>query len=77
MRLNNRVDAFLRGSRRAFRTALATDDAAWARGRGWALWKGLITLAEHIDTHPLKANEARRVVNEVLADHAEHHGRRA
>ena len=56
-------------SRDAFRAALPADSATWARGRGWALWKGLITLAEHLDTDPLKAGEARRVIDEVLADH--------
>ncbi len=56
-------------SRQLFRAALQVDRATWARGRGWALWKGLITLAEHIDTTPSKAGEARRVVDEVLADH--------
>jgi aminoglycoside phosphotransferase (APT) family kinase protein len=29
-------------SRRAFRDALGLDDATWARGRGWALWKAVI-----------------------------------
>ena len=34
----------LRGrSRAAFRSTLGADDATWARGRGWALWKALIT----------------------------------
>ena len=56
-------------SRDAFRAALQLDDATWARGRGWALWKALITLAEHIDTNPLEAGRGRRVIDEVLADH--------
>jgi aminoglycoside phosphotransferase (APT) family kinase protein len=56
-------------SREAFRTALPVDGATWARGRGWALWKGLITLAEHINTNPEEAGKARRVIDEVLADH--------
>jgi aminoglycoside phosphotransferase (APT) family kinase protein len=56
-------------SREAFCTALPVDDATWARGRGWALWKGLITLAEHINTNPLEAGKARRVIDKVLADH--------
>ena len=61
---------FLSGaSREAFRAGLPLDDATWARGRGWALWKALITLAADIHTNPLKAREARRVVDEVLADH--------
>jgi aminoglycoside phosphotransferase (APT) family kinase protein len=33
-------------SRRAFRGALALDEGTWARGRGWALWKALITHAK-------------------------------
>ncbi len=56
-------------SRDAFRAALELDDATWARGRGWTLWKALITLAEHIDTNPAEAGIARRVIDEVLADH--------
>lgn len=65
---------FLSGaSRDAFRTTLAVDDATWARGRGWALWKALITMAQHIDTKPSEAETARRVVDAVLADHARSH----
>jgi aminoglycoside phosphotransferase (APT) family kinase protein len=56
-------------SREAFRTALPLDSATWSRGRGWALWKALITLAEHIDTNPLEAGKARHVIDEVLAEH--------
>jgi aminoglycoside phosphotransferase (APT) family kinase protein len=56
-------------SREVFRAALPVDDATWARGRGWALWKGLITLAGHLDTDPLRADRARSAVDEVLADH--------
>jgi aminoglycoside phosphotransferase (APT) family kinase protein len=56
-------------SREAFRATLGLDQATWARARGWALWKALITLAEHIEGNPVKAAEARRVITEVLADH--------
>ena len=56
-------------SREAFRAGVPGDDAAWARGRGWALWKALITLAEYIRTNLSKAAEARRVIDEVLAEH--------
>lgn len=35
--------------RETFRQAVAVDDATWARGRGWALWKSLITLADDLD----------------------------
>jgi aminoglycoside phosphotransferase (APT) family kinase protein len=56
-------------SRDVFRTTLQVDDGTWARGRGWALWKALITLAEYRATNPLKATEARRVIGEVLAEY--------
>ncbi len=56
-------------SRDAFRAALWLDDSTWARGRGWVLWKALITLAGHIDTNPPEAGRARRVIDEVLAEH--------
>ncbi len=56
-------------SRDAFRTALKLDDATWARGRGWTLWKALITVAGQSDTNPLEADNSRRVLDEVLADH--------
>ena len=55
--------------RDTFCAALPVDGATWARGRGWALWKGLITLAQHVNTNPLEAGKARRVIDEVLADH--------
>ena len=56
-------------SREAFRAALRVDGATWARGRGWALWKGLITVAKHLNTDPVEAARAARVVDQVLADH--------
>ncbi len=56
-------------SRAAFCAGVPMDRAAWARGRGWALWKALITLVEYRHTNPVKAAAARRVIAEVLADH--------
>ena len=35
-------------SRRAFMSQLPVDDATWARGRGWALWKALSVLASKL-----------------------------
>ena len=52
-------------SRTAFRKTLGVDDAMWARARGWALWKALITLDD-----PATAAESRHVIDAVLADHA-------
>lgn len=55
--------------REAFRAALRLDDATWRRGRGWALWKALITLAEHIETNPPLAAKVRREVAVIIAEH--------
>ncbi|MDX8531264.1 aminoglycoside phosphotransferase family protein [Mesorhizobium sp. VK25A] len=55
-------------SREAFRTRIAVDDPTWARGRGWALWKALITVAGH-DANQAEAARQRQVINEVVADH--------
>ncbi|WP_328311465.1 aminoglycoside phosphotransferase family protein [Streptomyces sp. NBC_00442] len=56
-------------SREAFRAAGEFDDAAWARGRGWAL-----TFVSGIDyyrhTNPAMAELGHRAVSEVLADPA-------
>ena len=35
--------------RQAFRDHLAVDDATWARGRGWALWKTVATCWQSFD----------------------------
>jgi aminoglycoside phosphotransferase (APT) family kinase protein len=53
-------------SREAYRSLLAVDEAAWTRGRGWALWKALITLARVVDEDPGAAARSRRVIHEVL-----------
>jgi aminoglycoside phosphotransferase (APT) family kinase protein len=55
-------------SQEAFRATLPLDRATWARGRGWALWKALITWAAHLDDL-LEAPRARRIIDEVVADH--------
>jgi aminoglycoside phosphotransferase (APT) family kinase protein len=56
---------FLEGEGRlAFRDRLPVDAATWARGRGWALWKALITLARR---DAGEAATAHRVLREVLA----------
>ena len=60
---------FERESRAAFREAILLDHATWARGRGWALWKALDTLAGVPDGNARAARRARRVIDDVLADH--------
>ena len=56
-------------TRDVFRVALQVDDATWARARGWALHFGLIALPYYHSTNPVLAGIARRVIEEVLADH--------
>lgn len=57
-------------SREAFRAALAVDDATWARGRGWTLWKALIKLAELPGINPVEeSRKSRQIIDDVLADH--------
>lgn len=55
--------------RRAFRDRLAVDDATWARGRGWALWKTLVACARTRDSAGEEAVSARRVLGEIFAEH--------
>ncbi|MEU5847148.1 aminoglycoside phosphotransferase family protein [Saccharopolyspora shandongensis] len=56
-------------SRRTFRDVVGHDEATWARARGWALWKAMLTLVECIDEDPEGAVAQRLVIDEVLADH--------
>ncbi len=56
-------------SRVVFRSALAVDDATWARGRGWALSTALIALPYYLETSPVIVAMARHKISEVLADH--------
>ena len=61
-------------SRAAFRARLRLDEGTWARGRGWALWKALITHAkvgEEADRASRRfgwRTNARGVIDEVLAN---------
>ena len=47
-------------ARSAFRIAMGADDAMWARGRAWTLWKALIT--HNIDVY-------KTIVDDHAADH--------
>ncbi|KZB80175.1 aminoglycoside phosphotransferase family protein [Amycolatopsis regifaucium] len=53
-------------ARQAFRERLSVDDATWARGRGWALWKALIGYARTVSRADEEAAEARRVLGEIF-----------
>ena len=54
--------------RAVFREALAFDEPAWARARGWALSVALIQIPYYRLTNPGLTAEAWRTVGEVLAD---------
>jgi aminoglycoside phosphotransferase (APT) family kinase protein len=56
-------------ARGAFRAALAADPATWARGRGWAVYWGLVAFAGHRLGNPALAAMARRTLEAALADH--------
>ena len=61
----------LRGpARDRFRAALDLDDETWDRGRGWALWKAVITVMWHRESQPAQADEARVVIDQLLEDDA-------
>jgi aminoglycoside phosphotransferase (APT) family kinase protein len=58
-------------SRERFREELGVDAATWSRGRGWALWKAMITLVGHLKRGAPEAALARRDIERVLADFAD------
>ena len=56
-------------ARDAWMRRLDLDAGTWARGRGWALWKALITLvAELAEAGPVRDTGARGVITRVIAD---------
>lgn len=56
--------------RQAFKERLRADDASWARGRGWALWKTLSGLAAAVaDEDEEDTAELLRVLSELFTDH--------
>jgi aminoglycoside phosphotransferase (APT) family kinase protein len=58
---------FLSGaSRSAFRDALQLDRETWARARGWALWKALVTVAGLSGAQPNARPAAGAVLDDLL-----------
>ncbi|MET9473522.1 aminoglycoside phosphotransferase family protein [Streptomyces sp. NPDC002917] len=56
-------------SREAFRHRVGQDDGTWARARGWALWKSLLTLTQCSDPRDERVAIHLDVIDAVLADH--------
>lgn len=70
---------FTGASAAAFRRGVHLDEATWARGRGWALWKALLMIADEREGRRGGHDAARRfgwqhsprqIVDLVIADHA-------
>jgi aminoglycoside phosphotransferase (APT) family kinase protein len=61
---------FLSGSSRdRFRAERDLDSGTWSRGRGWALWKALITLAGSLENGAPEAADTRREIARIVADY--------
>lgn len=56
-------------SRNIFRSHLPLDPDTWARARGWALWKALITLAPLKDKTSLEALKQKHIIQEIIREH--------
>jgi aminoglycoside phosphotransferase (APT) family kinase protein len=58
---------FTPAARETFRTALAVDDATWARSKGWALSQAVNALSYYtLETNAVLVEESRRWLAEVL-----------
>lgn len=56
--------------RQAFRERLSVDDATWARGRGWALWRTLVACARTLGGADGETVNARRVLGEIFSEYS-------
>lgn len=56
-------------NRAIFRRTIGVDDDTWARGRGWALWKALITLVAQLEKNDDGgAAQSRAVISAAIDD---------
>jgi len=62
---------FSGASRATFRAELGVDAGTWSRGRGWGLWKALITLVGHLERDAPQAAITRREIDQILGDYAQ------
>lgn len=56
-------------SRKIFKSKLNLDSETWARARGWALWKALITLVPLKDENSSEALKNQKIIKTILAEH--------
>jgi aminoglycoside phosphotransferase (APT) family kinase protein len=60
-------NVFAGTSRERFRAALDVDDAAWLRGRGWALSQAVVALPYYWETNAGMIRQALHALSQVLA----------
>jgi aminoglycoside phosphotransferase (APT) family kinase protein len=57
-------------SRKIFRSQLGLDSDTWARARGWALWKALITIVSFKkDKTCPQVMKQKKIIDEILREH--------
>ncbi len=56
-------------SRSRFQERLGVSDAVWQRGRGWALWKGMIVMANIIQTNAIEAASSQYAIDQLINDY--------
>jgi len=56
-------------ARATFKKKLNLDNETWARARGWAIWKTLITLADLKDKMSVEAESKKKIIALVIEDH--------
>ena len=59
-------NVFAGASRERFRAELEVDDAAWLRGRGWALRQAVMALPYYWSTNPGMVRQSSRALDQVL-----------
>jgi aminoglycoside phosphotransferase (APT) family kinase protein len=65
---------FFGDSRKMFRDRLPLDEGTWARGRGWALWKALITLVKALNEDEVQPDLASLRFGWRLSARTRHRG---
>ena len=56
------------GPRDTFRRELAVDEAAWTRGRGWALCQAIVALSYYVETNKVMAETALHTLAALLEE---------
>lgn len=56
------------GPRDTFRRELAVDEAAWTRGRGWALCQAIVALPYYVETNKVMAETALHTLAALLEE---------